>query len=209
MDLRRRARPDVKWCDRREGGGRRRTPLRRAGRRRSGARGRAWDRRPRRVASARLARAAARGRERARARRHRLRRSRRRAGCEAPRCGSGGGCREKRRGPRACSAGRGRRDDQPRRGGRPRRRLQGRLRRRRSELRLRPALGRARGGRGPGGCSLVDDRQPRPVGRRDVGARVSGRSVQEPLDPRAHELRRSSRRACRALPAARRARGRG
>ena len=34
-----------------------------------------------------------------------------------------------------------------------------------------------------------DDRQPRPVGGRHVGPRLGRGSLQEPLDPRAHELR--------------------
>ena len=66
----------------------------------------------------------------------------------------------------------GRRDDPPRRGRRSRRHLQGRVRRCRPELRVRPPLGRACGCRGTGGRAAGDARQPRPVGRRDVRARL-------------------------------------
>ena len=54
-----------------------------------------------------------------------------------------------------------------------------------------------------------DDRQPRPVGGRYFRPRLRPGSVQEPLDPRAHELRPVPRRARRALLAARGARNGG
>ena len=73
----------------------------------------------------------------------------------------------------------------------------------RPELRLRPAMGRAGSGRDPGCCAACHDRQPRPVGGRHGRACVSRRALQEPVDPRPHELRRACRRACGALPAAR------
>ena len=67
----------------------------------------------------------------------------------------------------------------------------------------------APGGRGgPGGGPVGADRQPRPVGRRDLRPRVGCGPLQVPLDPRAHELRRARRRARGPLPPARRPRDR-
>ena len=50
-------------------------------------------------------------------------------------------------------------------------------------------------------------RQSRPIGGRDGRARIRRGALQEPLDPRPHELRGPSRRARGALPSARDARG--
>ncbi len=116
----------------------RRRPRDRGARRRgSGARRRTRDRRSRGVAAVRVARAAHRRRERARARRHRLGRPRRRAGCQAARRRASRCGRSQCRGARACRATRCRCDAPTRRSRRPRRGLQGRIRRRRPELRLR------------------------------------------------------------------------
>ena len=78
----------------------------------------------------------------------------------------------------------------PRRGRRSRGGIQGRVRRRGPELRLRPAVGRARRSGRPGCSAARHHRQSRPVGRRERGARLGCGALQEPLDPRSHELRR-------------------
>ncbi len=104
---------------------------------------------------------------------------------------------------------RGRRDDPSRRSGRSRRGLQGCVRRRGPELRLRPALGRARRRCGPGSSSVGENRQPRPVRRTDVGARVRGRAFQEPDDLRTYGLCSRAGRTCGALPTPGRARDGG
>ena len=148
-------------------------------------------------------------RECARPGRHGLRRARRGADCEVARRRAGRRGRSECRGARACTGLRRRCDAPPRRGRRSRGGIQGRLRRRGPELRLRPALGRARAAAVQAAAPRATDRQPRTVGRRDGGARVGRGALQEPLDPRSHELRRPGGRARGALPAARRPCGRG
>ena len=167
--------------------------------------GGARDRRARGLAPVRLACAARGRRVGARARRDGLGRARRRPDGEAPGRGQG-----RRGGPeqgRARTGGSARsgRDAPTRRAGRPRRRVPGRVRRRRAELRLRSALG-------PAGRGCRRRRQPlaprssTSASRRErPRARLRAGAVQEPLDPRSHELLRAPRRAGRALLAARRA----
>ncbi len=121
--------------------------------------------------------------------------------------GRGGGA--QRRTARAGALARRRRDRPVGRRPRPRRGVPRGLRRRRAVVRLRPALGYARGGRGAGRGPARPRRQPRPVRGAGIVDRLGGGPREEPHDPRPHELPRPARRARRGVRAARRSRGDG
>ena len=173
---------------------RRRTRDRRAGGRGCGGRRRTRHRRPRRLAAVRLARAASRGRDGARPRRDRLGRPRRGAGREAARRSP-----SRRRGP------------QSRRGSSARLRSERTRPIRLDEADdLEAAFKEAFGGAGPSyvfdplwgepaaagrfGCGALEPPSSISASRRARRPFIRRGALQEPLDPRPHELRGLSRR---------------